>query len=442
MNDALHQQRCVTTHCSTNTTSTQGGTSTMTSPTQRSTSRRALALLVALCLALFVAACGGDDDDDDTADAGDSSNTTAEGDGGGEASDLGTVTLGASLCLSGPGAQNGETMKQGLDLGVERLNEEFADQGVTFEVKYEDSAADPEKGVTAFNKLAGEGVPLMVQCGSSVTVAAVPLAEEENVVLLNASASSPRLIGLSDNLFNSYLNSSQQIDAQVELLSEDGRKDVCLYVVNDDYGNGALDVLKTALPDAGINIACTEFHVATDTDHRAQISKMKDANPDAIVALSYGAPMVSFVQQLDSQGVDAQLYSWDGIETKDLLEVAGDSAEGIIFTAPFYDLESTDERTAEYVERYHAEYGEDATPAFFSTSYYEASLIWGDVVQYLIDNGLDYDADSIREALSESDGFDAIGGDTITFEDGNTARRTLGVKTVENGAYVFVKTLD
>lgn len=412
----------------------------MTRTTHRSASQRALAVLVALALALIVAACGGDDDDD-TADAGSSSDST-QASGGGETSDLGTVTLGASLCLSGPAAQNGEVMKIGLDLGVAHLNEVYADQGVTFEVKYEDSAADPEKGVTAFNKLVGEGVPLMVQCGSSVTVAAVPLAEEEDVVLLNASASSPRLIGLSDNLFNTYLNSSQQVEAQVELLSEDGRENVCLYVVNDDYGNGALDVLKESLPDAGINIACTEYHVATDTDHRAQISKMKDADPDAIVALSYGAPMVSFVQQLESQGLDAQLYSWDGIETKDLLEVAGASAEGLIFTAPYFDLESTDERTAEYIDRYHAEYGDDQEPAFFSTSYYEAALIWGDVVQYIIDNGLDYNSESIREALTESDGFAAIGGDTITFEDGNTAKRTLAVKTVEDGAYTFVKTMD
>ncbi len=42
-----------------------------------------------------------------------------------------TVKLGASLCLSGPGAGNGEGMKKGVDLGAERLNEVFADSGVT-----------------------------------------------------------------------------------------------------------------------------------------------------------------------------------------------------------------------------------------------------------------------------------------------------------------------
>lgn len=398
----------------------------------RRAGRRLLAV-VAASLMLVAAACG----DDESTNAGSDTTAGAAGQAGGEAK-FDSVTLGASLCLSGPGAQNGETMKIGLDLGVERLNEVFSDQGISFEVQYEDSAADPEKGVTAFNKLAGEDIPLMVQCGSSVTVAAVPLAEDQDVVLLNASASSPRLVGLSENLFNTYLNSSQQVEKIVELLTEDGRKNVCLYVVNDDYGNGSLELLKKQLPDAGIDIACTEFHVATDTDHKSQISKMRDADPDAVVALSYGAPMVSFVQQMDSQGLDAQLYSWDGIETKDLLSVAGESAEGLIFTAPFYDLESTDERTTDYVKRYEAKHGDQA-PQFFSTSYYEASLVWGDVVQYLIDNGLEYDGESIKTALAESNGFDAIGGDKITFDEGNTAKRALAVKTVKDGAYAFVE---
>ncbi len=352
----------------------------------------------------------------------------------------GTVRLGASLCLSGSGAFSGQKMQQGLDLGVERLNEVFKDKNITFQVDYEDNELNAEKAVTIFNKLVGEGDPLFVQCGSSIVVAEVPLAEEDNVVLLNTSASSPRLVGLSDQLFNTYLNSRDEVAAIVQQLKADGRKSVCIDSINTDLGKAGSDLLKQDLEAASITVACADTHDGDATDFKDHLAKIKSAAPDAIVLLSQGTSSVAFVQQMGTprHRHPAVLVGHDR-NRRDLLKLAAVRPKAS-YTAPYYDLDASDSTTKDYVARYSAKNTD--TPHFFTTAYYEGTLVWGAIVQYLIDKDLPYNGDTIKEALNNIAGVPGVGGDTIKFGEGNTAARSMALKTVKDGEFVFVKKLS
>jgi branched-chain amino acid transport system substrate-binding protein len=346
-------------------------------------------------------------------------------------------SLGANLCLSGVAAQNGEKMRMGTDLAVKAINDRGGIGGVPLKVFYEDSKADPQLGVEAFNKLTSiEKVPVTTVCGSSILLATVASAEKKHILLLNASASSPRLIGASKYLFSNIIYSNQELNVLMDLLISKNLKSVCLYVVNDDSGNGMKDYLQAEFPKKGGSIKCSEFHTLTTTDHSSQIAKIKQAKPDAVLALTYGQLMVSFMRQASNLGLDVPMFSWSGVEGQALLGI-GKASDGLTYTAPYYNLQATDARTKEFMAAFNSQYP-GMQPHFFTISYYEATLIWADITRYTVDHHMAYNGESLRQAVLKVKTFDGIGG-KITLRDDGTVGRQVAIKQIQNNQFTLVQ---
>ena len=62
------------------------------------------------------------------------------------------IKIGAVLSLTGKGAKYGEAIKRGIDLALEEVNSE-PNRKAKIKVVYEDSLSEPQKAVSAFNKL-------------------------------------------------------------------------------------------------------------------------------------------------------------------------------------------------------------------------------------------------------------------------------------------------
>jgi ABC-type branched-subunit amino acid transport system substrate-binding protein len=385
---------------------------------------------VALCISLLAVGCGDGDDD--------SSNG---GTGGGPAKPPADLTIGGNLCLSGTSAPNGNHMREGIDLGVKTLNAADEVGGVKLKAVYEDSAVDPQKGLVAAKKLVeSDGAKALAMCGSGVLLSSLQVAEGEpdGALLINSGAQSPSLIGASDLLISNIPNGATEAYALMRVLIDRGDKDACLFTASDDFGAGMLKVWQESFPKLGGKVACNETITYGQPDYRSSLSKAKTSKPDALVVYTYGSAIVGFMQQAAELNLDAQVYSFGGVNVPDLVTDKGAPATGLILTTPYFDLQADTPRTKEFMKAYEASGSSEPTPNFYVTGSYEAVLILSDAINHLVDQGKEITGKSLAAAVKEIKTFDGIGG-KITINDDGTVTRPLSLQEVEPGK---LKVLD
>ena len=85
------------------------------------------------------------------------------------------------------------------------------------------------------------------------------------------------------------------------------------------------------------------------TDYKAQLTKIKSANPDLIFIAGLYSQAGLILSQARESGITAQFFGADGVDSPKLLEIAGESANGIYITTPFiFGLEGNEEAERVY----------------------------------------------------------------------------------------------
>jgi branched-chain amino acid transport system substrate-binding protein len=100
------------------------------------------------------------------------------------------------------------------------------------------------------------------------------------------------------------------------------------------YGKGIADETKKAMNAAGLKEAMYEAITQGDKDFSALISKMKQANIDAIYFGGYQTEAGLIVRQAHDQGLQAQFIGADALVTEEFWKISGPAGEGTLMTFP------------------------------------------------------------------------------------------------------------
>jgi len=351
-----------------------------------------------------------------------------------------TFAAGASLCLSGAAGALGERMRQGMELAVEVINGSGGVDGTPLRVIFEDSRADPQTGVTVFNKLtAVDRVPVVYTCGTAVLLATIPLAEERGTLLLNTSASGPRLVGASRNLFNAYAMTTEQATIMARYMRERlNYRNVALVVRSDDYGRGTERFFTELWARLGGRVLGAVYHDFGTADHAAQIARLREfGDAEAVYLMTAGRDAATFIRQARDLGVTKPIVGLDGVEDQQVINLAGASAEGILLTSEWTDLLSGTPETRQFVRAFRAKYA-NAVPHPFFISYYNGVLIWANLARALKREGKPYTGTALREQLLKIKRFPVVGGN-IVFRDDGSSTRPVAIKAIRGGQFIIVE---
>jgi branched-chain amino acid transport system substrate-binding protein len=144
-------------------------------------------------------------------------------------------------------------------------------------------------------------------------------------------------------------------------------------VIDDasDYGKGLADQVKKIL---GATVKATDSIDPKAADFSAVVSKMKDANPDAIFFGGYYAEAVKLSKQLRDAGVKAKLVFGDGVKDQaGYADAAGPAAEGALIACPCKD--GTKDFLASWKKKY------DEVPGTYGAEYYDAANVFLNVIK-------------------------------------------------------------
>ena len=343
------------------------------------------------------------------------------------------VRVGALLPLSGSGANYGKSLQQGLELAATDINATGGIGGKKLQIIYEDSQGDAKTGVSGFNKLISvDNVPVVIGSISSVVLAVAPIADQKGVVLLNTSAISPKICDrATDYLFSFMVSGADEARFMARsFAAAHGASPIAVLYSNNASGIDTKDVFTRALTDAGGRVAVSEGYDLNSSDFRTQLAKIKYSNAKFGYLIAFSSDEFGrILKQSRELDLRLQWYSYSGFETRETLLLAGDAAEGVIYSYPSYGRQIQNMESLQ--NRYHQAYGSWAD--IYTVTSFDALKLLAQIM-----NSGGSSPPSIRDNLRKAHTATGIFG-PISFGTPQCVSRDLEWKTVENGQYLLRK---
>ena len=304
-------------------------------------------------MALSLAGCGG------SGSAGSSDSTGAEEAKTEEKGAAGEVfVLGGIGPLTGSAAAYGESVKNGIELAVNEINEAGGINGYQVEYYFEDDENDAEKAVNAYNTLKDKGIQMLVGTVTSKPCIAVGAESAvDNMFPLTPSGSAVQCVE-NDNVFRVCFSDPDQGKKSAEYIAEHGlaTKIAIIYDSSSEYSDGIRESFVTTAEEKGLEIVASEaFTADSNTDFSVQLDKAKEAGAELVFLPIYYQEASTILKQADDKDFHPQFFGCDGMDG--ILSVENFDpalAEGLMLLTPFTVDE---EGSQDFVKAYEEAYG-------------------------------------------------------------------------------------
>jgi branched-chain amino acid transport system substrate-binding protein len=284
-----------------------------------------------------------------------------------------TVKIGFISTFSGPAAAIGNDMKNSFELALDHMGRKVG--GLPVEVIYEDDQQKPEIGVQKTQKLIeSDHVDFIAgYIWSNVMLASLkPLTETKTItVVTNAGASQLSGELCSPYVFSTSWNNDQTPQAMGLYMNQKGVKTAFLMGPNYAAGRDMLAGLKSTYKGQIVGEEYTRW--PDQLDFSAELSKAREAKPDAIFVFYPGGAGVQFITQYAQAGLKGQIPLYQVFTIDELsLPRLKDLAVGIAGAQEWVnDLpnEANKKFVADYIEKYKKR------PSFYGAQTYDAALL-------------------------------------------------------------------
>jgi len=342
-----------------------------------------------------------------------------------------TIRLGATFSLTGENASYGRDAQEGISLALDEINVKGGVSGKKIEVIFEDNRSDPKLGINIIKKFVEvDKVPLVLGAdASSVTLAMAPYANQTKTILISPISSSPLISGAGEFVFRTCPSDAFQSVVMAEwLITGFNYKTAGVLYVNNAWGTGLKDTFVKEFEARGGKVIGVESCNEDDNDFRTQLVNLKKAKAEALFVPTYSKAGARILKQSKELHIDIPLFGGDVWGAPELIEGAGDAANGIRFTVP--DKFQGNEYQ-EFAKKYQAKYGKE--PDFNATSAYDLMNIVAQTIQTVLSKSESLTGDSFRKALQDIKDYQGATGTTTFDENGDVIGKPFTRKIILDG---------
>ena len=310
-----------------------------------------------------------------------------------------TIKIGFISTFSGPAAAIGNDMRNSLELALDRVGHKLG--GLPVEVIYEDDQIKPDVGVQKTKKLIeSDHVDFIVgYIWSNVAVASLkPLVDSKTITIItNAGASEIAGPMCSPYVFSTSWQNDQTPAAIGTYMNQKGVKSAFLMGPNYIAGKDMLHGVQSTFKGKIVGQELTRW--PDQLDFSAELSKAREAKPDAIFAFYPGGAGIQFVTQYAQSGLKGQIPLYTAFTIDDLsLPRLKDLAIGVPGAQNWVnDLPNAANKkfVADYKAKYHT------SPSFYGADTYDAVGLLDSAVTAV--HGNLSDKEGMRKAMEKAD---------------------------------------
>ena len=323
--------------------------------------------------------------------------------------------VGVMESLTGAGETYGTVATQAKQMAADEINAAGGIDGRMLELVVEDSQCTAKDAIAAYNKLTDvDGVKIILGTScSSAMLGAAPLAEADGVILFSGLASNPDIAQAGDYIFRTQISDIQVGIDTGNTLWADGIRKLATITEATDYAEGVRRTSVAQFEKRGGMVVAEERYGSDVTDFRTQLSKLFEAQPDAL----HLAPQSEFsagtiVKQARELGYDGPIYAETISVGTTALELAGAAATGL--KAITADLDPDNEKAQQVLADFRERYKYVTLPWHLGSAYDDVYI----AAECLKKTGDDQDADGFRDCMYEITWSGAIGYDYSFDSDG------------------------
>ena len=363
--------------------------------------------------------------------------------GGSEDSD--TLTLGASLSLTGALAREGQLTKEGYDLCKQKVNAEggvdLGDKKVKLDIEYQDDTSLPDVAAQLVDQFNDQGVQLILSSYDSANVEAQAAVIERNGQVMADSAGADNAIfaqGYTRTfaVLSPATEYASSIVKSIDELAEPRPESIVFLSADDGFSKtGAAGGEETA-KELGFTVLPTEYFPADTTDVSSALTKVKGKNPDVIIGTAHLAEGVAIVKQAKELGVTPDGFGETvAPPTPDFAKTLGDAANGVLGSSQWTETTSGEDKYFGTAKDYAADVEEKFghTPEYHNAEATAACL----ALVLAAEEAGSTEADPVREAMAGLDTESFFG--RIKFDEtGQNIYKPMSVIQIQDGKVVTV----
>jgi branched-chain amino acid transport system substrate-binding protein len=349
------------------------------------------------------------------------------------------IKIGIFEPMTGANAAGGEMEVEGIKLANEMYPEVL---GKKVELVIADNKSDKVEAANAATMLVDkEKVNAVIgSWGSSFSIAAGPIFKDAGIPAVGASCTNP-LVTLGNEYYSRvcFIDSFQGTVMANYAYNELGAKKVAIIQeISSDYSVGLVKYFE----DAFIGFTGNEDSIigkasynTGDQDFSAQLTNIKELNPDAIFAPGNYTEGALLVKQARELGIDVPFIATDTWEAPEFLEIGGQAVEGAVFSTFFTTEVPITEESEKFLKAYREKY--DKEPASVTALGYDAYL----VILNAIEKSGSTDPEEINKYIAQTKDFEGAAG-MISLDPTGDAIKSAVIKEVKDGQFKYLTVVE
>lgn len=388
--------------------------------------KRWWAALLALWMTMMLAACG-----------------QSPASGGGE----GELKIGAIFSASGGAAPLGKPEMETVKMLVKQWNEQGGIEGKTIKLIAYDDKSNQNEAVLSTKKLVEQDKVTAIIGGtiSGNSLAMIPQIEKAGIPYISLAASK-QIVNPDDGSSRHWTFKTAQgddivIQKLLSFLKEKGWTKVAWLNVANAYGTSGHDEFVRYAPQYGVQAVAEEEFEATVDDAKAMLTRVKKANPQAVIVWGTAQESAVVTKNIRQLGIEAPIVESHGIGTKGFIDLAGEAANGVWFPAgrilvadQLPDSDPQKETLLAYKRDFEKAYGYE--PTTFGGHAWDAFHLLANAIK---EGGTD--KEKIRSALENTKKFIGISGVFHMSTDDHTGldADSLVMVQIQDGKFVLAE---
>ncbi len=362
------------------------------------------------------------------------------------------IKIGAFFALSGPGAPIGTPTKLVAEMVVDEINKAGGINGRKIELVMGDTESDPAKAATIAKKFihTDKVAAIIGPTATGEGMNVKKIVEEAGIPTFMTVGGDPVImggekLGSFNYVFKSPQRSSTAVKKLFAYLKEKKLTKVALLTASDPFGKDGAKWLEELAPKYGLTFVAKESFGPKDIDMTAQLTKIKNAKPQAIVVWTIGPAGAIVAKNKAQLGINLPLFQCHGQPGPEYIQLAGKAAEGdampatkLMAAAQLPDNDPQKPVIKEFIHLYQDVYHFDKQFPINTHSGYAWDAI------YIVTNAMKKagtDPKALRAAIEGTKGYVGVSGIyNITPEDHNGLDvDSMVMVQVKDGKFVLAK---
>src|SRR5688572_15329958 len=242
------------------------------------------------------------------------------------------IRLGQAAVFSGPAAELGIQMRNGIKTYFDYVNANGGVNGRRLELVTEDDFYEPARAPAATKKLIEEHkvFALLGYVGTPTGAAHLPVVTQAKVPLVGMFTGAEILRDpISRYVFHVRASYYDETDKIVEQVVSTGGKKISVFYQADNYGEAGRKGTEIALTKRGMKIHSTGTVERNTIKVEEAVKAIHASQPDAVVMVSAYTSCAEFIRQMKKAGSGAIFYNVAFVGSKALADALGKEGVGV-----------------------------------------------------------------------------------------------------------------